>query len=430
MVAKVSLLFIVSAAVCARSPAQSQAAAVPAASQPGHKIIWIVGAGGTLSAYDTTDFRLWNESDFKLPYSLQGHPENISAISKSGLVFYIDADRRPQIWNLRSASELALPPEVAADKAAPATGNGIVTIAEPPQVYPSADGQRLFWFQNRMSVQRREGQGDISRTGEFLAWTTDVDGRNARRLAQIPFAPCKCETAVCEETCPEISAWTPPSGVSDFFYLSRFIQGQLSEQDVETDLYQATNGSWKVTRLPKAVHAFLDARDQGNAYIGTIPDAGCCGWENESDNQTYLASKGLQTTFFDEFSRFHNQDYDVSFLTSNARFSPDGAEIAYTITSIFMPGQPIRIADSGTEKPEELRQIQKVLTSLPMVEVVALDNLSSPLVRLANAQLIGWLDARLLLVWQDGQLLILETTTRQLTEIGLKASKPADVFIN
>jgi hypothetical protein len=282
-----------------------------------------------------------------------------------------------------------------------------------------------------MSVLRSASAGDISRTGAFRAWTTDIDGLNAHPVAQITLPSCKCESGACSETCPQIEAWTPPGGVSSFFYLSRYIQGQLEKFDLETDLYQALDNAWRVSKLDSPNTNIVDARDNGNTYIAIVSDGGCCGWENEGDDQTYVVSKGAQTTFFDEESRFHNQDYDVSFFTSNARFSPDEKKIAYTITSTYnsSSAESIRLSDSGKENPVELRQIEAAFVKLPQVEVVAFSDLSKPCFSLVNTQLIGWLDEHRLLVWKEGQLFLVDTISGKAAATGLKAEKAADVIL-
>ena len=182
-------------------------------------------------------------------------------------------------------------------------------------------------------------------------------------------------------------------------------------------------------KLPQPVYEFLDAAGDGDTYIDAIPDAGCCGWDNESDDVTRLVQDGKPRTLFDEFSRFHNRDYDVSFFTSKALFSPGGTGIAYTIAATSKPGQPIRLADQGKDNPQELREIQEALGRLPRVEAVSLSDLAKPRFSLPNAQLIGWLDAQRLLVWQHEELFVVDAATGQSTATGLKAEKAAYVFL-
>lgn len=435
-----SRIFFFLSALCWAAPvaAFAQTAIFAAAdTRPGLRIIWIVDSSGKLNGYAATDFRMLM-GNAPIPRAIQKHPENIMAIRQADLVMYLGGDSQIRFWSLRtdgeppnlpwetrSVTELALPP--ANTEAAP-NGATLATEFEAPQLAFSADGQSLFWFQNRMHMQEQDVGNEVARTAEFLCWTTDLDGRNARPLAQFTFPKCDCGGA-CDDSCPRGKVWTPPGGVSSFFYLTRFIPGQTESKEVETDLYQNAGAGWKTRKLEVPVSRLLDARDNGNTYIEAIPDGGCCGWENESDDLTYLVRNGQRATLFDEYARFHNQDYDVSFSTEVAEFSPDGAEIAYSITATSKAGQPIRLADGRKKNPEELRQIQASLLTLPLVEVLAAGNLQNPRVNLPITELIGWAGVHRLLVWRDGQLFVVDTTSGQLAPTGLKAEKAADVIL-
>ena len=63
----------------------------------------------------------------------------------------------------------------------------------------------------------------------------------------------------------------------------------------------------------------LDLADGGAIVISAILDVGCCGWENQSNDQTILTNHGRIVTLFDERAQFKNPDYDVSFFTENAK---------------------------------------------------------------------------------------------------------------
>jgi hypothetical protein len=61
----------------------------------------------------------------------------------------------------------------------PAKGSGFLVTSATPTVYFSNDGDRFFWFENRISVVQHGGH--VSRTGEFLSWTTSLQGRDPNR---------------------------------------------------------------------------------------------------------------------------------------------------------------------------------------------------------------------------------------------------------
>ncbi|MDE3136316.1 MAG: hypothetical protein KGL59_07065 [Acidobacteriota bacterium] len=389
------------------------------------------------------------KSSSPLPPDARQHPESIS-ISRTGIVLYAkqepNSGGRPLHWYLwKNGQTYDL--LAASREERPAKGNSTLVTSATPVALLGTDARHLFWFENRLSVIQRENEGEISQSGEFRSWTSDLNARNTRQVVSVALPSCKCETAVCEETCPIIDAWAPDRGVSDFFFLTRWIQGQTSSDFLETILYRAAGAVWVPQKLPKPIYEFLDAANGGNTYIAAVPDGGCCGWENESDDITDLArgGGGEQITFFDEFARFHNRDYDVSFFTPKALFSPDASQIAYSITSTYRPGEQIRLADQGRENPRELKQIQNALTDLPRLEVVQIPKLQirddvartgivqptnlRPAFSLPNVELIGWLDSRRVLAWQHGELFVINASTGQSAPTGLKAEAASRVFI-
>lgn len=426
----ISLLFICAFAGTALH-AQTQRSVVPSGPAAGHKLIWILGPDGRLSAYGANGFHL-RASVPPLPPDARERPVNIS-VSRAGLLLYANQapnSDRPLRWNLwehgRARGLLG-----ATRDTRPAKDGSTLETRDTPVAQFSADGQRLFWFENRMSVVQQEGRGDVSEFGEFLAQTSSLESRNLKPLVSIPLPSCDCGTGACEETCPIISAWAPEAGVSDFFFLTRWVPGQTSPDFLETDLYQEAQGEWKPLKLREAVavEGFLDATGRGNSYIAAVPDAGCCGWENESDNVTYVVAEGKRSVLFDEFVRFHNQNYDISFFTSKALFSPGASRIAYAIAATARLGQEIRLADQGKENPVELKQIREQLAALPRVEVVSRTEPSKPLFSLPNTALVGWLDANRLLVLRQGQLFTVDANNGLSQATGLKVESGARIFI-
>jgi hypothetical protein len=410
--------------LCAPVFAQTPSVMIAAGAPAGRKLIWILGDGGRLSAYDATNFHL--DMSVALPPGARKHPEDIS-ISRGGTVIYADLVAGTALRRLWSTNNYAHELIEGAQDARPAKGGGFLVTSATPEVYFSDDGEHFFWFENRISVVRRGA--DLSRTGELLSWTTNLQGEDPKPVVSFPLAACTCGTGACEETCPEVAVWAPHSGIRDFFFLTRWIPGQLSPQFLDTDLYRAVNGVWAAHRLARPLEGLLDAARHGDMYIGVIPDAGCCGWLNESDDITYLVRDGKQVRIFDEQASFHNNDYDVSFFTPSALFSPDVRHIAYTIAADKHFGRQIRLSSEGKSNPNELRRIRAALAELPRVEIVALSDLSKPQVSLANTELVGWLDAQHILVFRHGEPFSVDITTGLPIATGLKAKKAAYVFL-
>ncbi|MHB8455818.1 MAG: hypothetical protein ACYDDO_14245 [Acidiferrobacterales bacterium] len=393
-----------------------------------YRNVWILGDHGRLSAYDGNDFQLLQKSASPLPVEVCGHPERI-VISHEGLVLYANNGEGHLNWTLWRAGHLY---KLLGDTTItrPGKGNTSHVINATRYPLPAADSRRLFWFENRLSVLQQGSGIQLLQSGEFRAWVSGLDNRNLGKTADFLLASCKCDTGVCEETCPRVDVWAPDEGITDFFFLTHWVPGQTTSDFVETDLYRATDGVWKKSRLDAPVEDFLDASDHGNSYIARTFDTACCGWDNESDDVTYVVHDGQRVTLFDEFGQFENKDYDISFFTPRALFSPDSVNIAYEISATpYAPDAKIRLAAGGKNNPDELRHIRHSLTGLPQVEIVRLADVAKRSFSLPNAELVGWLDRERLLIWQHGELLIINTTNWQLEATGLKTNRADRVFI-
>ncbi len=411
--------------ICAPTFTQSRVA-VFGGPPSGRTVVWILGADGKMSEYDGTDFHPWR-TGLALPAGARQHPENIS-ISRRGTVIFADTIAGTHLRRLWSSNNYAHELTGGSQETRPGNNGRSIETWATPVVYFSDDGARFYWFENRMTVTSG-GEGNISRTGEFASWTTDLRGENLNPVVSFALAECKCDTGACEETCPEISVWAPDTGVSDFFFLTRWVQGQIQTKYQETDLYHLANGRWSARKMADPVELFLDAANGGDFYIAAVPDSGCCGWENESDDVTYVVQRGRQTTFFDERARYHNDDYDVSFMTANARFSPNAGEVAYTVAATAQAEQEIRLSGDGKPNSEELAGIRAALKDLPRVEVVMLSDVSKVSLSLAHSELIGWLDQQRLLVFQGRQLIVVDVASGEAKPTGLAAENMASVFI-
>ncbi len=134
-------------------------------------------------------------------------------------------------------------------------------------------------------------------------------------------------------------------------------------------------------------------RRAADTILEAIPDTACCGWENQSDDQTLLHLHGKTVTVFDEQSAYKNPDYDVSFYTENGKLSPDLGSVALTIVATSKPNTPIQLAEQGQANPEESQRIRKALVDLPAVEVKSMGD-SATAHRFSAARHAGGLDQR------------------------------------
>ncbi len=406
--------------------AQAPRVAVPAGPPANRTLVWVLQPDNKLAAYDAGDFRNWQV--LALPPEAKRHPERIS-ISRQGAVLVAyppgeDVSLR-RVW--QSDPRLGSSLVGGADDKTPAPEGGYLITSATPQVYFSSDPERLYWFEDRKRTLNQSGV-DISVTTVFLAWTTNRQGEDVRQVAEIPFPKCACETGACEESCPEDAVSAPEAGITDFFFVTRWVPGQLQPDFQQTDLYRLQNGRWTSQKLPSPVEQFADMADHGSVFLEVVSDGGCCGWENEGDDQTLLFRNGQSTVVYDERERFHNDDYDVSFFTSRARLSPDGTRIAYTLAATAAPGAEIRLSDSGKDNPEELRRVEKAIGELPRVEVVSIGDPKKVAISLPG-ELVGWLSDKRILILDAGELAVLDVASGTKTPTHIKAPSAVQVFV-
>jgi hypothetical protein len=419
-------------AVCAcmlTAAAQPPPVAVLTGPDANRKLIW-VQSGNRLAAFDTVDFR--RRQTVVLPSEATRNPERIS-ISSQGAVMVAytpgeDASLR-RIWQSDPLYGSMQASAINERRSAPCVDDLIAATG--PEVYLTNDPERLFWFENRPQCFTRDSSGasgNDSVETVFSAWTTNRRGGDVRQVAEIDFPKCDCTTGACSESCPQALVWAPEAGISDFFFVTRWVPGQLEPRFLQTDLYRLQNGRWASQKLAAPVEAIADAADHGNVFIEIVSDAGCCGWENESDDHTVLYRNGQSTVIYDERQRFHNDNYDVSFFTSGVKLSPTGRRLAYTLASTAPTGVEIRLASDGKNNPEELKRVKQAIADLPRFEVL---NIADPkkIVISLPGEFAGWLDEKRLLIVQAGELVVIEADSGARTPIQIKAENAQRVFV-
>ena len=291
----------------------------------------------------------------------------------------------------------------------------------------SSSGDALYAFENRFAITRDKDGLEQSQRASARLWRTDLAGGRREVVMNLAALPsCICETGTCSESCPQWAAWSPSGIIDRFLLLTKYVPGQLQTDYQTTTIYRRAGQSWRPATLPQPIEVPLDASADGAMLVAAIPDAGCCGWINVSSDQLLALRGGKATTLFDEFSRFGNQDYDVSLVATAARLSPDLARVAYTLVADAPPaGEAIRLSDGGKENPTELARIRQAMTTLPAVEIVRLDGPTAIRVVIPHASLTGWLDADRVLVVQDGTLAIYSAAGAKLRDTAVAASANA-----
>ena len=163
--------------------------------------------------------------------------------------------------------------------------------------------------------------------------------------------------------------------------------------------------------------------------VEAIPDTGCCGWSNQSNDQTLVFSYGKKSTVFDEQATYKNADYDVSFFTSSARLSPDLGHVAMTIVSTAQPNKPIQLAEQGEANPEESQRIRKALLELPAMEVKSMEKVPRRVAYVPHATLVGWMSEKEILIVEEHMLVIYNVGTGTRKKSGVRAEDAGKVFL-
>jgi hypothetical protein len=138
---------------------------------------------------------------------------------------------------------------------------------------------------------------------------------------------------------------------------------------------------------------------------------------------------GKIVTLFDEFKQYQNQDYDISFFTSNAFLSPGGGLVAFTINATQLSGTEIRLSDSGKNNPGALARIQKTLTELPEVAVVRVEDPEKSAIRISRATLVGWINDQEILLVENDQLVAFNLVSGSRRVSRIKVVKPHYAFL-
>lgn len=193
-------------------------------------------------------------------------------------------------------------------------------------------------------------------------------------------------------------------------------------------LYEESAGKWTATGLTPPLRQVLDAAG-ASAILEALPDAGCCGWSNESDDQSRLRLRGKTLTMFDELATYKNPDYDVSFYTENGKLSPDLASVALTIVATSQPNTPIQLAERGQANPEESQRIRKALLDLPAVEVKSVEESPRRIAFLPHATLVGWISSKEIIIIEGNLLVAYDIASGARRKSNIRVADAAHVFL-
>ncbi|HSY90784.1 MAG TPA: hypothetical protein VK812_05395 [Candidatus Binatus sp.] len=395
--------------------------------------LWVLRSPGEMVEYDPATFAV--KQTVKVPVEGVSSPGNIS-VNRLGQILIAapvslplskeDAEAPHRVWFWNGHAAITIDQGVKREVTGAGSNEAVTETA--PAVALSADGMHLFWFANQARRLQREGV-DLSTKTTWQAWQTDLQGAGREDLATVKFPDCRCETGTCEETCPYGEFWAPESGVDKFFLMTQFVPGQSEPEYKSTIRYQAQGGKWAANAMPEPLLRVLDATPAGDMIVEAIPDTGCCGWSNQSDDQTLVLSDGKKRTVFDERTTFQNPDYDVSFYTSNARLAPELGSVAMTIVSTAEANKAMQVAEDGQANPEESQRIRKAMAELPAVEIKSIEDAPRRVAFVPHAVLVGWINEKEILMVEDHLLVVYNVSTGARRKSSVRIEDAARVFL-
>ncbi len=400
------------------------------------KRLWVVREPGEITEYDPATFAA--KQTLKLPPEAIETPQGLS-INHLGQMLFVPAGSLPldesdlagnrKVWFWDGHAATTLPRGLA--RTTGTTGSNLAIDESVAAPSLSAEGSRLYWFSNQARRLQRGGV-DLSTKNTWSAWQTDLAGANRQDLATVSLPECSCPTGGCEETCPYSQVWVPEEGVGNFFLLTQCITGKDQPTYQSSFLYRENSGKWDATEVTPPFRRVLDAAG-ADTILEAVPDTGCCGWTNLSDDQTLLRLGPRTLTVYDERAEYKNPDYDVSFYTDNGGLSPDLDAVAFTIVATAGPNQPIQLAPQGQADPQESEHIRKSLLDLPAMELRTVDinngEASHPTQFLPHATFVGWITEKEILMVADHLLMIYKVNDKTRRKSDIRVEDAAHVFL-
>jgi hypothetical protein len=397
------------------------------------KRLWVLREPGEMVEYDPVTFAA--KQTTKVPAEAVQSPQNV-AVNRLGQILFapsvslplaesdVASAHKAWLWNGHAAAMI----DLGVKRETSPTGSNLAVSESAPAVYLSADGNHLFWFANQDRRLQREDV-DLSVAATWQAWRTDLNAANREELASVKFPECRCTTGACEESCPSGAVWAPEDGVGKFFVMNQFVAGKDEPAYKASTVYRQEDGKWAASAQAESLRRVLDAAAGGGEIVDAIPDTGCCGWSNQSNDQTLVHANGKTRILFDEQTTYKNPDYDVSFFTSNAHLSPDSGYLAMTISATAKANQPIQLSEQGQANPEESKQIRKALADLPAVEIKIVDDSPRRIALLPHAVLVGWVSEKEILIVEDHFLVLYNLGTGSRHKSAVRVESAARVFL-
>ncbi|MBI5562998.1 MAG: hypothetical protein HY894_09155 [Deltaproteobacteria bacterium] len=395
-------------------------------------------ATGVVAEYETE--RFGKKASHQIPKDLyfSRHDSDVRSkgllVSASVRILYYDDEKNVEglirrLWYFDGAAEARA--EVSKNlRCLPGNDNcAVMDRLSPPRL--DAGAPAFYWGLERVTGYKAE---TMSREARLEIYRLGLDGRGAsgrlteERVADVDFTECVCGTGVCEETCAQGVILSEREGIKDFLAVEHLIEGQIGSSVDGYTYFEKKGDKWLMTGIDKNLK---------KTHLRAIRDEGCCGWANENSGQLILVvanGKG-EDIIYDEYERFDNRDYDVSFSPVDAELSPDVKAAAYTIMpdewalKAYKESGSIRLSEGGKENPKALASIKAALADMPVAEVMPVSGKTADAAQIKKAEFVGWMDNARILILKDGYLAVFDTGTRRMTKSPVAAGSVDEVFL-
>jgi hypothetical protein len=246
----------------------------------------------------------------------------------------------------------------------------------------------------------------------------------------------------CERRLLLVADWTEPCPGPRLYAPGGVVRGALAvtwwERETMLDREDGRCNLLRHVRQPKGWRQLtdwsngeppLDLGADGAALV-VDPDGGCCGWSNGSSDRLLYASAETSLVVFDEWHRFRNTDYDVSFLAASARISPDSRSVAMTIVGTAPASDSLRPSHDGQVDSLKLAGVRSALASLPLTIVAPLQATGGAPLELPRTEVVGWTSERELIVAQGRELVAVDVVRRRSRPTGIRVRSAADATVS
>ncbi len=389
--------------------------------------LWVVQPPGEVVAYDLADFS--RVGGVRIPRVAFDDPGRLSINGAGQMLVPLDADHL-WIWDGEAAKTLTAPTSL--PRAMP-SGDPTVPLR---QWLLGNERNSLYVLQRESGIER--GAATDSTPASLVVRTTNLMLEPREQIVAIPDPPCETtmEPVDTPVPCADPGLWVPGGVVRDFLLLAYWKQDHYPGFE---DAIHASCHSLLLRRDAKGWRASeleiwcweppLDMAAGGSAWVQADGEAGCCGGLNEDSNLTRFTDADSSRTVFDEWARFRNRNYDVSFFTASASISPEGMRVAYTVHATATATQEIPASAEGHPDTLELASIRRSIADLPLVEIHEVLPLSVVLQQLAHCELVGWASDSEVIVVEKRRVVAVDVTTGHRRPSGIRVRDARDVSV-